>query len=97
MALDPYERYPISRDPRAEYEEMRRRLYECEKEITHWRDIAQKQIAQSDYTHTELIKYRRYVKVLELALHIAVDNDKKKAEVLDQASKSIEVLKTFEK
>jgi hypothetical protein len=45
----------------------------------------------------ELESLKKFINLLELALHIAVGNDEKKREILEQAKKSIEVLQIFEK
>jgi hypothetical protein len=97
-AYDPFDpRYRDYRDARTEYEEIRRRLDCAEKEISYWRDVVAKTAAQGDYVQNEIVTYRKYIKLLELALHMAAGDDEKKAEILASAKKSIEVLTKFEK
>jgi hypothetical protein len=78
-------------------DEIRMRLETALKEIDYWREEV-KHIEETKRILTyELESLQKYVKLIELALHIGIGDDEKKREVLKQAKKSIEVLQIFEK
>lgn len=98
MSLDRYNNgYYETTAIRQEYNSMQQRIDSLMQEITYWKEKTTKAEARFDYLCDEIKVINQYVRVLELALHIASDDDTKKASFLEQAKKSIAVLKTFEK
>ena len=78
-------------------DEIKMRLETALREIAGWREEVKHIEETKRILINELESLKKFIKLLELALHIGIGDDEKKREVLEQAKKSIEVLQIFEK